>query len=142
MEYRVLPGFLRRREQRIAGLITLPQMLAGLGSLLPVFLVAQVNWLLVPLMLVLAGVAVYAMTPAEGAMHGLLWLYRLRGVVGREVDQGEAFPIEALPESAVPIMLFDEQGRVALAAEVATGATTSATTNVLAGDAASAHAVY
>src|SRR5512137_280085 len=59
MEYRVLPGFLRRREQRLAGLITLPQVLAGLGSLLPVYVAAQAGWLSFLLMLVLAGVAVY-----------------------------------------------------------------------------------
>lgn len=118
MEYRVLPGFLRRREQRIAGLITLPQMLAGLGSLLPVFIAAQANWLLVPVMLVFAGLAVYAMTPGEGAVHGLLWLYRLRGLAGRQVDARAAFPDEAPVEEAVPIVVFDAQGHVTLAAEV------------------------
>ncbi len=118
MEYRVLPGFLRRREQRLAGLLTLPQVLAGLGSLLPVFVAAQSGWLTMLLMLALAGLAVYAMTPAEGAVHALLWIYRLRALVGREFDLADAFPVEVLAQEAVPIVVFDEQGGVTLAAEV------------------------
>ncbi len=118
MEYRVLPGFLRRREQRLFGLVTPLQLVAGLGSLLPTFIAAQASlWLVLP-MLALAGLLFYGMAPAEGTVHVLLWLYRLRALAAQEVDASEAFASEAPAAEAVPIVVFDADGGVALAAEI------------------------
>lgn len=118
MEYRVLPGFLRRREQRLFGLITPLQLMAGLGSLLPTFIAAQASLLLMLPMLGLAGVLFYSMAPAEGSVHALLWLYRLRALAAQVVDVSDAFETEPRAVESVPIVLFDEDGGVALAAEV------------------------
>ncbi len=119
MEYHVLPEFLRQREQRVGGLLTPFQILAALGGLLPLLLVAQASWLCVPPMLVLVGLAVVAMHPAEGALRGLLWLFRLRALVGREIDEPAPFVAgDAVPDE-VPVVLYDGQGEVMLSASLA-----------------------
>ncbi len=119
MEYHVLPEFLRQREQRVGGLLTPFQILAALGGLLPLLLVAQASWLCVPPMLVLVGLAVVAFHPAEGALRGLLWLFRLRALVGREIEEPAQFTAgDAVPDE-VPVVLYDGQGEVMLSASLA-----------------------
>ena len=121
MEYRVLPGFLRRREQRLFGLITPLQLVAGLGSLLPTFIAAQTSLLLMLPMLALAGLLFYGMAPSEGSVHALLWLYRLRALAGQTVNTSDAFATEAYDAETVPIVVFDGEGGVALSADIGAG---------------------
>ncbi len=119
MEYHVLPGFLRRREQRLFGLVTPLQVLALFGSAMPLFVLSRVSlWLVLP-GLVLAGLAFYGMTPAEGTLHALRWLYRLRALLARDVDVSDAFPAQAPELETVPLVVYDDEGSVALSAEVA-----------------------
>ncbi len=121
MEYRVLPGFLRRREQRLFGLVTPLQVLALFGSAMPLFMLSRISvWLVLP-GLVLSGLAFYGMTPVEGTLHALLWLYRLRAVLVRDVDATDAFAMDTPELETVPIVVYAEDGSVALAAEVEAG---------------------
>jgi hypothetical protein len=119
MTYHVLPNFLRQREQRIAGLVTAFQVVAGLGGLLPLLIAAQFSLWLVPPVLALVGVAVYALTPSEGQVVGLRWLLRQRArVLEREVEDLASFAAEERASAGVPVVLYDEALGVALAAEV------------------------
>ncbi len=119
MEYRVLPGFLRRREQRLFGLVTPLQLVALFGSAMPLFLLSRVSlWLALP-GLVGLGLAFYGMSPTEGTLHALVWLCRLRAVAARDIDASEAFTMEGPERALAPLVVYDEGGGVALAAEVA-----------------------
>jgi hypothetical protein len=119
MTYHVLPNFLRQREQRLVGLVTPFQVVAGLGCLLPLMIAAQVSVWLVPPVLALAGVAVYALTPSEGQVVGLRWFFKLRAVVlSRELYDLTPFVAEEAPPGGVPLVLWGEGQDVALAVEV------------------------
>jgi hypothetical protein len=64
-------------------------------------------------------VAIYGLTPMEGEVRGLLWIYRLRARMEREVEGLEPFASATDGRAdVVPLVLLDEEHGVALATEV------------------------
>ncbi len=119
MQYHVLPEFMRQREQRVGGLLTPFQILAGLGGLFPLLVAAQVSLLCLPPVLVLVGLWVYAFSPAEGVVRGLIWLFRLRAFLNsRVIPPLATFADDTGDQTGVPLELYNADGEIALSASV------------------------
>lgn len=74
MDYEVLPEFLNQSEQRIGGLLTVYQMVGGLGMLLPGMVVLQASLWHVLWLVPMTGVVILALAPAEGTLRFNLWV--------------------------------------------------------------------
>lgn len=117
--YRVFPNFLRQREQRVGGLLTVPQTLAGLAGLLALVAAVRVSlWLALPV-LALTGLAVAATAPVEGELRVMRWLVPLRMWAARAtLDHFSAFPSAARASRRVVPLVVRRKGQVVLSADV------------------------
>lgn len=119
--YRVFPDFLRQREQRIGGFVTLPQMGVGMGGMMALIVAAKASlWLVVPCVL-LTALGMYAAAPIEGELRAVRWLMPLRMLLNRErLTHFHAFPTSRLggEPDVVPLVVYGDDGAAMLTAEV------------------------
>lgn len=117
--YRVFPNFLRQREQRVGGLLTVPQTLVGLVGLLMLVAAVRVSlWLALPVA-GLIGVALAGASPVEGEIRLMRWLVPLRMWVAREtLDHFCAFPNAARSVREVVPLMVRRKGQIVLSTDV------------------------
>ena len=117
--YRVFPNFLRQREQRVGGLLTIPQTLVGLAALLALVAAVRISlWLAAPVV-ALGGLALVATAPVEGEIRLMRWLVPLRLWVAREtLDHFVAFPTGARQSRQVVPLMVRHKGQIVLSADV------------------------
>ena len=117
--YRVFPNFLRQREQRVGGVLTVPQTLVALVGMMALVTAARVSlWLTLPAAGLL-GVALAAASPVEGELRLMRWLVPLRMWVAREtLDHFCAFPTASRGGRQVVPLVVRRKGQIVLSADV------------------------